>query len=93
MNLKQLKNKAFKNPEVKEEYEKLSYEFELTNQLLKMRKASGLTQEQIAKKMGTTRSNICRLEKLGTHPRVDTVEKYAKACGYQMHFNFKPVEA
>lgn len=90
MNLKQLKDKAFKNPTIKKEYEKLNYEFELTNQLLKMRKASGLTQEEIAKKMGTTRSNICRLEKLGTHPRVDTIEKYANACGFSLHFKFKP---
>lgn len=88
MNLQQLKKQAFKNPDVKQEYDNLSYEYELVNSLLKMRQASGLTQEQIAKKMGTTRSNICRLEKLGTHPKVDTIEKYAHACGFKLSFQF-----
>lgn len=91
MDLQRLKQKAFKNENVKNEYDKLEYEFTLMSELLKMRKESGLTQEEIAIKMGTKRSNICRLEKLGTKPTVETIEKYAKACGFKMAFNFQPM--
>ncbi|GGG04046.1 MULTISPECIES: helix-turn-helix domain-containing protein [Cysteiniphilum] len=88
MNLKQLKEQAFKNDNVKHEYNKLGAEFELINELIHLRKKSGLTQEQIALKMGTTRSNVCRLEKLGTHPKVSTLENYARACGFKLGFKF-----
>ncbi|MBK2124928.1 helix-turn-helix domain-containing protein [Fangia hongkongensis] len=89
MNLKQLKAKAFENKSVKQEYDHLESEFELINKLINIRKKSGLTQEQIAVKMGTTKSNVCRMEKLGTHPKVSTVDKYAKACGFKLDFQFK----
>ncbi|MDA0910065.1 MAG: helix-turn-helix transcriptional regulator [Proteobacteria bacterium] len=91
MDLQQLKKTAFENKNVKNEYDKLEYEFTLINELLNMRKTSGLTQEEIAIKMGTKRSNICRLEKLGTKPTLETIEKYAKACGFKMAFNFQPM--
>ena len=91
MRLKELKEKALKNPEVKKEYNKLSYEFELINELISMRQSSGLTQEQIANKMGTSKSNISRLEKLGCHPKISTIEKYARACGFKIGFNFKHI--
>nr|WP_119343123.1 helix-turn-helix transcriptional regulator [Facilibium subflavum] len=86
--LKQLKEKAFENKEVKQEYDQLEAEFSLVNKLINLRKRSGLTQEQIAVKMGTTRGNVCRLEKLGTHPKLNTLEKYARACGFKLDFKF-----
>ena len=89
--LTELKAKALENKAVKHEYEALGYEFELINELIEMRKASGLTQEEIANKMGTSKSNVCRLEKLGTHPKVSTIEKYAKACGFRIGFRFSQV--
>ncbi|MBY7733439.1 helix-turn-helix domain-containing protein [Francisella philomiragia] len=88
MSLDKLKAKAFKNPEVKKEYDKLDWEFKLRNTLINMRKNSGLTQEQIAEKMGTSRSNVSRLERLSVYPTINTLEKYAEACGYI--FDFKP---
>lgn len=38
MSLDKLKAKAFKNPEVKKEYDKLDWEFKLRNTLINMRK-------------------------------------------------------
>ncbi|MEH6825735.1 MAG: helix-turn-helix transcriptional regulator [Motiliproteus sp.] len=55
---------------------------------LKMRHAAGLTQEQVAERMGTRKSNISRLEK-GTNATVGTLEKYAKACGYHLSVGFE----
>jgi len=91
MSLKDLKDRAFENADVRAEYDALEDEFALINQLLDMRKASGLTQEQVADKMRTKKSNISRLEKGGSTPKVDTLRKYAKACGFEMQMSFRPV--
>ena len=56
MNLEQLKKQALKNPEVKAEYDNLEDEFKLIHQLLSMRAQAGLTQEQLAKRMHTSKA-------------------------------------
>ena len=86
--LKQLNEKALKNPEVKQEYDALAEEFEFIDALLKMRSAAGLTQEELASKMGTQKSNISRLEK-GGNPSWETLKKYAHACGFHLTMNFQ----
>jgi len=63
MNIQNLKSKALQNPEVKAAYDLFETEFALIDALITMRKKSGLTQEEVAKKLGTQRSNISRLER------------------------------
>jgi DNA-binding XRE family transcriptional regulator len=82
--LQKLKQRALKNPKVREEYEALEGEFDLISQLLSMRTAAGLTQEEVASRMGTRKSNICRLEKGNTNPGWTTLKNYAKACGFDI---------
>lgn len=84
MNLEQLKKRALKNPEVKAEYDNLEDEFNLIHQLLSMRAQAGLTQEQLAKRMHTSKSNISRLERGNTNPSWATLVKYAQACGFEL---------
>ena len=91
MSLQNLKNKAFQNKEVRAEYEKLDSEFDLIDALLTVRKKSGLTQEEVAKKMGTKKGNISRLEKGGANPSWKTLQNYANACGYEIVIKFKHV--
>ena len=89
MNLQNLKKRALQNEEVRSEYESLNSEFELIDSLLTIRKKAGLTQEEVASKMGTKKSNISRLEKGGSNPNWKTLQNYAHACGYQMTMKFK----
>lgn len=89
MNLNNLKNRALQNPEVKAEYESLSEEFALIDSLISMRKKSGLTQEDVAQKMGTQKSNISRLEKGSGNPSWKTLQNYAHACGFEIFMKFK----
>ncbi|KMJ46483.1 helix-turn-helix transcriptional regulator [Xenorhabdus khoisanae] len=84
-----LKIKALQNPEVKQAYDELEPEFELINTLLSMRKEAGLTQQQVAERMGTKESNISRLEKGKSNPTLNTLLSYAKACGFQLNFGYK----
>lgn len=91
MSLKNLKEKAFKNPKVKAEYDNLNEEFALIDALLTMRSKAGLTQEDIAEKMGTQKSNVSRLEKGRGNPSWKTLQNYAHACGFEINMGFKEV--
>ena len=93
MSIQNLKDKAFKNPEVKAEYDLLESEFALIDTLLTMRKKSGLTQEEIAKRMGTQKGNISRLEKGNSNPSWKTIQNYAHACGFEVFMKVKTVTA
>lgn len=86
--LQSLKDKALSNPEVKAEYEALGSEFELISMLLRMRQKAGLTQQEIAERMGTKEGNISRLEKGNGNPTLKTLMNYAKACRCELHFDF-----
>ena len=83
---KQLRTKALAHAEVKAEYEKLSDEFSLLDEFLKARAAQGLTQAQVAEKIGTTQSAVARMESgSGKHsPSLATLTKYADALGCKL---------
>jgi len=85
------KNKALQNQEVKEEYERLAPIFEIKKQLIKARLEKGLTQEEIAQKMGTSKSNISRLESLNNTytPNLMTLINYANALNTKLHINLE----
>lgn len=84
MSLQKLKQRALTNPEVRAEYEKLDNEFDLIDKLLSMRTKAGLTQEQVAERMQTQKSNVSRLENGNTNPSWSTLVKYAHACGFEL---------
>lgn len=89
MSLSNLKAKAFKNPDVKAAYDELSDEFSLIQTLISMRERSGLTQDEIAKRMGTKAPNVSRLESGRANPSLKTLMSYAQACGFKLDFSFK----
>jgi transcriptional regulator with XRE-family HTH domain len=73
-------------PAVKPEVDKLNREeFAILDEILAARKEAGLTQAQVAKKMGTQTPAIARLESslaTGKHsPSLTTLRKYAAALG------------
>lgn len=88
----QFREKALKKRDVREEYEVLGPAFEMKRRMIALRKAAGLSQEQMAELLGTQKSNISRLESLNSavSPRLSTVEQYAKALGYRVNVDFEP---
>jgi transcriptional regulator with XRE-family HTH domain len=60
----------------------------LLDALLKARQQAGLSQAQIAERMGTHAPAVARLERAlatGKHsPSIATVRKYVKACGKRL---------
>jgi predicted transcriptional regulator len=90
---KELKKKALERPEVKAEYDRLADEFDLFDEFLKARTAAGVTQEELAKRIGTTQSAIARLESgKGKHsPSLATLQKYARALGCRLEVHLKRI--
>ena len=83
--------KSRKRKGFSEAYEELASEYSLVRELLAARARAGLTQEEVAKSMGTTKSAVSRLEAVGKHsPSVTTLERYAQAVGCQVEIRLVP---
>ncbi len=83
---KELKTRALERAEVKAEYDRLDEEFQFLDEFLKARAAAGVTQAEVAERIGTTQSAIARLESgKGKHsPSIATLQKYAHALGCRL---------
>ncbi len=81
----ELKAKALNKKNVRISYEALEPEFSLLSELLKARQEAGLSQAEVAIRMGTKAPAITRLESSlssGKHsPSIATLKKYASALG------------
>lgn len=91
--LEKFKARALARPEVRAEYDKLAEEFELLDEILKARAASGLTQAQLAERIGTTQSAVARMENALANgrkhsPTIATLRRYAAALGYRVQVRF-----
>jgi ribosome-binding protein aMBF1 (putative translation factor) len=80
-----LKVRLLANPKVKREYDALAPEFEIAAELLRARLRAGLSQAELAARMGTSQSTIARLEAGQTLPSTKTLLRYAKATGSKFH--------
>lgn len=87
----EFKQKALEKPDVKSEYDRLTPEYELRGQLINARMKAGLTQEEVAQRMGTTKSAVCRLESVNAKnsPSIQTLLKYAQAVGSELKIAIK----
>lgn len=83
---KELKARALERADVKAEYDRLDEEFAFLDEFLKARAAAGITQAEVAERIGTTQSAIARLESgSGKHsPSLATLQKYAHALGCRL---------
>ena len=82
-------SKMLRRPGVRREVDRIEREEgELLDQLLRARHDAGLTQAQVAERMGTQPPAVARLERslaTGKHsPSLATLRKYAHACGREL---------
>ena len=83
--------KALKRKDFREAYKNLGEEYALVREMLAARSRSGLTQEAVAERMGTTKSAVSRLEAAGKHaPSLTTLKKYAQAVGCHLEIKLVP---
>lgn len=94
MTHKDFVRKMLKDPAVKAEYDAQAEEFALLDELLKARRRAGLTQAEVAARMGTKTPAVARLEAGGGSrrhsPSVATLRKYARAVGCRLEIRLRP---
>jgi predicted transcriptional regulator len=79
--LTQIKAELIARPEVRAGYEALADEFAIARELISARARAGLSQAEVARRMGTTHSVVARLESGRRAPSLRTVRRYAQAVG------------
>jgi len=81
MDYRELLQEEMKNPEFKKAWDELELEHRVADLLIKLRSEAGLTQAELAEKIGTTQSAIARMESGKVLPKLDNLYKIAKICG------------
>ena len=79
----ELRKKWRKDPKYLKEYEELEPEFELARELIMARIKAGLSQQEVAERMGTSQPTVARLES-GHKPSLKSLERYAEVVGMKV---------
>ena len=79
-----------KDPAFKAEYDALEPEFSIIQAMIDARKASGLTQQQLAEKTGIAQADISKLENGSANPSLRTLRRLAAGMGMQLKLEFVP---
>jgi transcriptional regulator with XRE-family HTH domain len=61
------------------------------SQIGNLRKSLGLTQSEVATRMGTTQPMVARLERGDSPPNLTTLERYARALGLATGLSLRPL--
>ncbi len=85
---KYISRKDAKNPGFKSFVEEELENLRIGEEIRQLRLSSGMTQEELAKQMSTTKSAISRLENHSESVRLSTIEKVAKVFNKRVEINF-----
>jgi transcriptional regulator with XRE-family HTH domain len=62
----------------------------LLAELVSRRRSLGLSQTEVAARMGTSQSAVARLEAVAGDVRLSTLERYAEAVGHTLRWSLEP---
>ena len=85
----EIREELMQDEEFKDEYEKLKPRYELISEVIKARREQNITQEELALRVGTQKSNISRLESGTYNPSLDFLSKLAKGLGKEIHIELR----
>ena len=85
----EVKAMLMKDDEFKDEYEKLKPRYDIISQIIEERLKQSITQEELALRVGTQKSNISRLESGTYNPSLDFLIKVAHSLGKEMQIVLK----
>lgn len=83
-NWEDLKKEILSDPKVKKEYDRLAPRYAVISALIAARIKKGITQKELAQKMGTKQSAIARLEGGNVNPSLNFLGKIASVMGYKL---------
>ncbi|MFA7240385.1 MAG: helix-turn-helix transcriptional regulator [Sulfuricellaceae bacterium] len=87
--LKALKLEMLDDAATRAEYDAMADEFTIARELIAARARAGLSQGEVAQRMGTTQSAVARLESGKRPPSMRTVERFAQAVGGHLVFRIE----
>ena len=87
ISFEEMKNDLFKNNDFKAEYDRLKPRYDAIEQIIKARKEQNMTQAELARKVGTQKSNISRLESGNYNPSLDFLAKVSAALGKRLNIH------
>ena len=85
----EVKKQLLRDKEFRKEYEKLGSEFDLVRMIIKKRLEKGLTQKELARKIGTKQSAISRLESGSYNPSLSILRKVADALDENIEISIR----
>lgn len=90
MTFKEYKDQVLRNDaDCAEEFEKLRPRYEIISQIIDARTSQNITQEELAKRIGTQKSNISRFESGNYNPTIDFLNKVCTALGKKLTISIK----
>jgi len=90
-NFKDYMNEQLQNPAFKAEYDALEPEFAIIQAMIDARKASGLTQKELAERTGIAQGDISKLENGSANPSIRTLQRLAAGMGMKLQLAFTPI--
>ena len=87
ISFEEMKNDLFKDNDFKAEYDRLKPRYAAIEQIIKARKEQNMTQAELARKVGTQKSNISRLESGNYNPSLDFLAKVSAALGKRLNIH------
>lgn len=91
--ISELHKQWMEEPTYREEYEALEDEFSLARSVIAARKRAGLTQTELAQRMGTTQPAVTRMESGKVQPSLRTLRRLAEATGSKLTIRLEPDRA
>ena len=89
--LSELKAEFLSDPNNRVAYEALAPQFDLARKLIAARVAAGLSQTEVAERMGTRQSEVSRIEGARQNISIAKLANYAKAVGAKLDIRLDPV--
>lgn len=90
-NFKDYLNEQLQKPAFKAEYDALEPEFAIIQAMIDARKASGLTQKELAERTGIAQGDISKLENGSANPSIRTLQRLAAGMGMKLQLAFTPI--
>ena len=87
-----IKRDSMADPAVQTGHETARRAFQLGDQVRHFREARGMSQAELARRLGTSQSAIARLEAGGVDPKLETLERVSRALGVELVVEFRPRE-
>ena len=80
--------RRLKNAKFRKHYNEYGKQLEIAYQILQLRKQKKISQAELAKKLGTTQSNIARMEAGQQNFTTDTLQKVASIFNRELKIDF-----